>query len=63
MLASSAGLALVVIAVLAVICVALGVYLVTTNPPKDETKFIGLGKEKLSDEELARREERKKQER
>lgn len=45
-------LALVTFAVLAVVSLVLGVYLVFTNPPKDESKFLGIGEEKLSDEEL-----------
>lgn len=45
-------LALVAFAVLAVVSLVLGVYLVFTNPPKDESKFLGVGAEKLSDEEL-----------
>jgi hypothetical protein len=31
----------------------LGIYLLTTNPPKDESAFLGVGKEKLSEQELA----------
>ena len=34
---------------------ALGIYLIRTNPPKDKSTFIGLGKEKYSNEELAHR--------
>lgn len=56
MLAPSTTLALVVIAGLGAFCFALGLYLVFTNPPKDEAKFLGIGAEKLSDEELRRRE-------
>jgi hypothetical protein len=43
----------VVYATLVVVSLALGVYLLTTNPPKDESSFLGIGEEKLSDEELA----------
>lgn len=32
---------------------ALGTYLVVTNPPSDERKFVGLFSEKLADEDLA----------
>ncbi|MFB6155617.1 MAG: hypothetical protein ABEJ22_06950 [Haloferacaceae archaeon] len=32
---------------------ALGVYLLRTNPPKDESRFVGLGEEKMDEEELA----------
>lgn len=45
-------LALAAFAVLAVVSLVLGLYLVFTNPPKDESKFLGIGEEKLSDEEL-----------
>lgn len=45
--------AALVYATLVVVSLALGVYLLTTNPPKDESSFLGLGEEKLSDEELA----------
>lgn len=38
---------------LVLLSLALGVYLLTTNPPKDESSFLGVGEEKLSDEELA----------
>lgn len=39
--------------VMAVVTGALAAYLIRTNPPKDDTAFIGLGKEKYSDEELS----------
>lgn len=45
--------ALVVYGGLILLSLALGVYLLTTNPPKDESSFLGLGAEKLSDEELS----------
>ncbi|MFB6220234.1 MAG: hypothetical protein ABEH90_02230 [Halolamina sp.] len=38
---------------LIVASLTLGLYLLTTNPPKDESAFLGIGEEKLSDEELA----------
>lgn len=38
---------------LILLSLTLGVYLLTTNPPKDESSFLGLGEEKLNDEELA----------
>jgi hypothetical protein len=37
---------------MAVFTAALGVYLLRTNPPKDESKFVGLGEEKMDAEEL-----------
>ena len=40
--------------VMLVTVLALGIYLIRTNPPKDESKFIGFGEEKFTDEELAR---------
>ncbi|MFD1514345.1 hypothetical protein [Halomarina rubra] len=43
----------VVMLAMAVGTFATGVYLVTTNPPVDESKFVGLGSEKLTDEQLA----------
>lgn len=51
-------LALLVFAGLAVTSLVLGLYLLFTNPPKDESKFLGVGAEKASDEELAEREGR-----
>lgn len=45
-------IALGVYAMLVIISLALGVYLLSTNPPKDESSFLGLGEEKLSDDEL-----------
>lgn len=45
--------ALGVYALLVVISLALGVYLLSTNPPKNESSFLGLGEEKLNDDELA----------
>jgi len=39
--------------VMAVFTAALAVYLIRTNPPKDDGAFIGLGKEKYSDDELS----------
>lgn len=47
-------LAFAVFAFLAVFSLAVGLYLVFTNPPKDDAKFLGIGAEKLSDDELAR---------
>lgn len=38
---------------LVVASLALGLYLLMTNPPKDESAFLGIGKEKLNEEELA----------
>jgi hypothetical protein len=49
----SSLIALTVYATLVLVSLALGVYLLTTNPPKDESSFLGLGEKKLSDEELA----------
>ncbi|MFB6300004.1 MAG: hypothetical protein ABEH65_07055 [Halobacteriales archaeon] len=51
---------------LAAVALALGVYLVVTNPPKDDEAFIGIGKEKVSDkefEEWQQEFERKREER
>lgn len=45
-------LALFAFATLAVVSLVLGLYLVVTNPPKDESKFLGIGAEKLDDDEL-----------
>jgi hypothetical protein len=56
-------LALLLFAVLAVTSLVLGLYLLFTNPPKDESKFVGFGAEKASDDELAEREARKERER
>ena len=47
-------LAIIFWTVMLVTVLSLGIYLIRTNPPKDESKFIGLGKEKFTDEELAR---------
>lgn len=41
---------------LGAISLSIGVYLLRTNPPKDKSKFLGVGAEKLSDEEQAARE-------
>ena len=48
-------LALLTFGALAVVSLTLGLYLLFTNPPKDESKFLGVGAEKLSDEELRER--------
>lgn len=56
-------LALLVFASLAVISLALGLYLLFTNPPKDESKFVGVGAEKATDEELEERDRQKRRER
>jgi hypothetical protein len=48
-------LAIIFWIVMIVSVLALGIYLIRTNPPKDKSTFIGLGKEKYSNEELARR--------
>lgn len=56
-------LALLVFGFLAVLSLVLGVYLLTTNPPKDESKFVGVGAEKATDEELEKREARRERER
>lgn len=42
----------VLFVVMAVVTTALAIYLITTNPPKDESAFVGIGKEKFTDEEL-----------
>lgn len=49
----SSAVIVAVYAGLIVASLALGLYLLTTNPPKDESTFLGIGKEKLSEEELA----------
>jgi|GEM_PF-505995 hypothetical protein len=38
---------------LILLSLTLGLYLLTTNPPKDESSFLGFGEEKLGDEELS----------
>jgi len=40
---------------MAAVTFAMGVYLVATNPPKDDASFVGFGKEKYTNEELAAR--------
>lgn len=41
-----------VIIALAVVSLLIGLYLLSTNPPKDDEKFVGIGAEKATDEEL-----------
>jgi hypothetical protein len=42
---------------MAVISAGLGLYLVFTNPPKDNSKFVGLRAQKMTDEEVAQYEQ------
>lgn len=49
---ASFALALVVLLVMAASTATLGGYLVFTNPPKSESTFVGIGEEKMPDEEL-----------
>jgi len=51
-LGPSLTLAAVVVLAMAALTAVLGVYLLTTNPPKDESKFVGVGAEKMDDEEV-----------
>jgi len=46
---------IVLFAILAAVTLALAIYLVVTNPPKEEGVFLGIGKEKYTDEELLER--------
>lgn len=48
----SLAMMVVVLLGMAVFSLTLGIYLLVTNPPKDRSKFVGLGSEKLGDEEL-----------
>lgn len=50
---TSFAVAFVLLLVMGVGTATLGGYLVFTNPPKDESTFVGLGEEKLSDDELS----------
>ena len=46
--AVAAGVLLLLL--MAGVTTAVGVYLLVTNPPEDEAAFVGLGKEKVSDD-------------
>jgi hypothetical protein len=46
---------LVLFSILATVTLALAIYLVVTNPPKEEGVFLGIGTEKYTDEELLER--------
>lgn len=41
--------------VLGTVTLALAIYLVVTNPPKEDGAFLGIGKEKYTNEELIER--------
>lgn len=47
--------AVVLLLGMAALTLAVGVYLLVTNPPRDPDKLVGFGEEKLTDEELERR--------
>jgi hypothetical protein len=57
MVGVDASVATVVVLLLgmAVLTLAVGVYLLVTNPPKNPDKLVGFGEEKLTDDELERR--------
>ena len=60
---STTTLVLVVMLGMAVLTVSIGVYLLRTNPPKDRSKFLGIGAEKIPDEELEEEMERRERDR
>ena len=55
------GVAFLIMLILGSFMIVLGVYLIFTNPPKNRRKFLGLGSEKMSKEEVKELQEKQKE--